>query len=101
MQYTPDSVCSHETAPFSSNRWKKLPYICRACTWRCNFLHKSSEEAGLSWLPFCLFPVVGAEGTGQSFSPVNMCKSLNLPDKIIKVPVKGLLCYLLSFKTTE
>ena len=48
---------------------------------------KSSEEAWLPWLHFCLFTVVGAEGTGQSFSPVNVCKSLNLPDKIIKVPV--------------
>ena len=28
---------------------------------------------------FCLFNVVGAEGTGQSFSPVNVCESLNLP----------------------
>ena len=66
---------------------EKLQYICRTCTWRCNFLHKSSnflhksseEEEWLSWLQFCLFsavgahPWVGAEGTAQSFSPVSMC----------------------------
>ena len=28
---------------------------------------------------FCLFNVVEAEGAGLSFSPVNVCESLNLP----------------------
>ena len=59
---------------------EKLQYICRTCTWHCNFLHKSSnflhkisEEEWLSWLHFCLLSAVGADRTGQSFSPVNVC----------------------------